>query len=130
MLNLDPAKLLIVAVVAVILLGPDRLPQVARQLGRTWRTVNELRHRIETEVRTSIPDLPSTKDVSRIARSPVTLLNHLSTMAADDEHTTTTTPTTPTPTDSPAPLPSGADSGAVPKLGYPIEVVVNDPSLN
>ena len=33
MLNLDPAKLLIIAVVAVILLGPDKLPQVARQAG-------------------------------------------------------------------------------------------------
>ena len=32
MLNLDPAKLLIIAVVAVILLGPDKLPQVARQV--------------------------------------------------------------------------------------------------
>ena len=39
MLNLDPAKLLIIAVVAVILLGPDKLPQVARQAGAAWRTL-------------------------------------------------------------------------------------------
>ena len=80
MFNLDPAKLLIIGVVAVILLGPDKLPQVARQFGGAWRTFNEFRHRMETEVRSSIPDLPSTNDIARLARSPSALLNHLSNM--------------------------------------------------
>ena len=47
MLNLDPGKLLVIAVVAIILLGPDRLPQVARQVGGAWRSFNEFRHRME-----------------------------------------------------------------------------------
>ena len=80
MLNLDPGKLLIIAVVAVILLGPDKLPQVARQIGGAWKSFNEFRHRMETEVRGSIPDLPSSNDIARLARSPSALLNHLSTM--------------------------------------------------
>jgi sec-independent protein translocase protein TatB len=82
-LNLDPAKLLIIAVVAVILLGPDKLPQVARQAGAAWRTFNDFRHRMENEVRNSIPDLPSSTDIARLARSPSALLNHLSNMAPD-----------------------------------------------
>ena len=84
MFNLDPAKLLIIAVVAIILLGPDRLPQLARQVGGAWRTFNEYRHRMESEVRKSIPDLPSSTDIARLARSPSAFLNHLSTMSADD----------------------------------------------
>ena len=84
MFNLDPAKLLIIAVVAIILLGPDRLPQVARQVGGAWRTFNDFRHRMETEVRGSIPDLPSTQDIARLARSPTALLNHLSNMSTDE----------------------------------------------
>jgi sec-independent protein translocase protein TatB len=80
MFNLDPGKLLIIAVVAVILLGPDKLPQVARQIGGAWKSFNEFRHRMETEVRGSIPDLPSSTDIARLARSPSALLNHLSTM--------------------------------------------------
>lgn len=83
MLNLDPSKLLIIAVVAVILLGPDKLPQVARQVGAAWRTLNDFRHRMENEVRSSIPDLPSSTDIARLARSPTALLNHLSNMAPD-----------------------------------------------
>ena len=87
MLNLDPAKLLVIAVVAIILLGPDKLPQVARQVGGAWRSFNEFRHRMETEVRSSMPDLPSTTEIARLARSPSALLDHLSNMGTDDEAT-------------------------------------------
>jgi TatA/E family protein of Tat protein translocase len=79
-LNLDPAKLLVIAVVAVILLGPDRLPQVARQVGAAWRSFAEFRHKMEADVRSSIPDLPSSADIARLARSPSALLDHLSNM--------------------------------------------------
>lgn len=91
MLNLDPAKLLIIAVVAVILLGPDRLPNVARQVGGAWRTFNDYRHRMESEVRSSMPDLPSTTEIARLARSPSALLNHLSNMSGDDQSRTEST---------------------------------------
>src|SRR5271156_2501983 len=85
MFNLDPGKLLVIAVVAIILLGPDRLPQVARQLGGAWRSFNEFRHRMESEVRNTMPDLPSTSEIARLARSPSALLNHLSNMSSDEE---------------------------------------------
>ncbi len=85
MFNLDPGKLLVIAVVAIILLGPDRLPQVARQLGGAWRTFNEFRHRMESEVRSTMPDLPPTSEIARLARSPSALLNHLSTLSSDDD---------------------------------------------
>ena len=84
MLNLDPAKLLVIAVVAIILLGPDRLPQVARQVGAAWRSFNEFRHRMETEVRSTMPDLPPTHEIARLARSPSALLNKLSSMSDGD----------------------------------------------
>jgi sec-independent protein translocase protein TatB len=88
MLNLDPAKLLVIAVVAIILLGPDRLPQVARQVGAAWRSFNEFRHRMEAEVRDTMPDLPPTHEIARLARSPSALLNRLSAMSEGDESET------------------------------------------
>jgi sec-independent protein translocase protein TatB len=84
MFNLDPGKLLIIAVVAVILLGPDKLPQVARQAGGAWKTFNEFRHRMESEVRGSIPDLPSSAEIAHLARSPTALLNRLSEMGGPE----------------------------------------------
>ena len=85
MLNLDPGKLLVIGVVAIILLGPDRLPQVARQVGGAWRSFNEFRHRMESEVRNTMPDLPPTSEIARLARSPSALLNHLSSMSSNEE---------------------------------------------
>ncbi len=85
MLNLDPGKLLVIGVVAIILLGPDRLPQVARQLGGAWRSFNEFRHRMESEVRNTMPDLPPTSEIARLARSPSALLNHLSNMSPESD---------------------------------------------
>jgi sec-independent protein translocase protein TatB len=85
MFNLDPGKLIVIGVVAIILLGPDKLPQFARQVGGAWRTFNDFRHRMESEVRSSMPDLPPTSEIARLARSPSALLHHLSTMDSDDE---------------------------------------------
>ncbi|HWD55096.1 MAG TPA: twin-arginine translocase TatA/TatE family subunit [Acidimicrobiales bacterium] len=85
MFNLDPGKLIVIGVVAIILLGPDKLPQFARQVGGAWRTFNEFRHRMESEVRSSMPDLPPTSEIARLARSPSALLNHLSSMSTDEE---------------------------------------------
>jgi sec-independent protein translocase protein TatB len=150
-LNLDPAKLLVIAVVAVILLGPDKLPQVARQVGAAWRSLNEFRHRMESEVRSSIPDLPSSTDIARLARSPSALLNHLSNMAQDgtadpatsadppgDESTVGASPAEPPPASATyAPPSSAPPNGSMPPTSptspspRPAEgVAPGDPSLN
>src|SRR5580693_7005001 len=115
MLNLDPAKLLVIAVVAIILLGPDRLPQVARQVGGFWRTFNDYRHRMESQVRESMPDLPSTAEITRLARSPSALLDHLSAMGSDSD--TEAVPVTPRAVDQ---SPPDVDAHAVlPRVSRP-----------
>jgi Sec-independent protein translocase protein TatA len=76
-LSLSPLKLLVIAGVIMLLMGPDKLPDVAHKLGAAWRTIKNLQERVEAEVREAIPDLPSTGDIARIARSPVNLLNQL-----------------------------------------------------
>lgn len=62
MLNLDPAKLFVILVVALIVLGPERLPRAARQLGSAWRELTKVREQLTEEVRSSLPDV----DIPRI----------------------------------------------------------------
>jgi Sec-independent protein translocase protein TatA len=83
LLNLDPSKLVVIAVVMIIVLGPDRLPHFARQVGGAWRSFSEFRQRMESEVRNSIPDLPSTTELANYARSPATLLDRLSSTTSE-----------------------------------------------
>lgn len=77
MLDLSPTKLLIIFIVVVVLLGPKRLPEVARQLGAGWRRLRELQLQLDRDIRRSLPDLPSSQDIVRFARSPMTLLDEL-----------------------------------------------------
>jgi len=75
--SLSPIKIMVIVAVVLLLLGPDKLPEVAHKLGSWWRTLKNLQARVESEVRQAIPDLPSSGDIARIARSPVNLLNQL-----------------------------------------------------
>ncbi len=77
MLDLSPLKLMIIVAVILLVMGPDKLPEVAHKLGAGWRALKDLQRRVEAEVREAIPDLPSTGDIARFARSPVNLLNQL-----------------------------------------------------
>src|SRR5580658_4563610 len=81
MLSLSPAKLLVLLVIALIVLGPEKLPQVARQLGAAWGDLRRFRARLESDVRGAFPDLPATHEVAQAVRSPLAFLDRLA-----DEH--------------------------------------------
>lgn len=81
MLLLSPPKLLMILVVALIVLGPDKLPSAARRVGAMWSEFKRWRTHLETEVRSAFPDLPSTTEIARAVRSPITMLDRLA-----DEH--------------------------------------------
>lgn len=74
---LSPAKLLIILVVALIVLGPDKLPHMAKQAGGLWNDFRKFRKRLETEVRGTFPDLPSTDKITQAVRSPMAFLDGL-----------------------------------------------------
>lgn len=87
MLGLSPVRLLIIVVVALVVLGPDKLPQYARQAGTAWKSLKGLQQRVEDELREVVPDLPKTSDLARYARSPVSLLNQLADRVTAEERT-------------------------------------------
>jgi TatA/E family protein of Tat protein translocase len=74
---LSPAKLLVVLVVALVVLGPDKLPQMAKQVGSLWGDFRRFREKLESEVRTNFPDLPSTDTIHQAVRSPLSFLDNL-----------------------------------------------------
>ncbi|MHB8245355.1 MAG: Sec-independent protein translocase subunit TatA/TatB [Acidimicrobiales bacterium] len=69
--GLDPAKLLVILVLALVILGPERLPKAARQVGSFWRDFTAFRERIEREVRSAIPDV-DLPDIPVISKSGLT----------------------------------------------------------
>jgi sec-independent protein translocase protein TatB len=133
MFDLSPVKILLVVIVAVVLVGPDKLPVVARQLGAGWRRLRSLHEQLDREIRENIPDLPSTQEIARFARSPVALLNQLAHTKADDlvedpaaEPSSNGAAWPQDPTAAPTAGPTGPPPTAVDR---PLEVT-DDPNLN
>ena len=58
MFSLDPAKLLLIAVVALVVLGPDKLPAAARKISSLLKDLQKMRASLETEARKFTGDLP------------------------------------------------------------------------
>jgi TatA/E family protein of Tat protein translocase len=48
---LSPLHWLIVAAVALMVLGPDQLPQLAKRVGTAWREFNRVKQHLATELR-------------------------------------------------------------------------------
>jgi Sec-independent protein translocase protein TatA len=76
-LTLSPVKLFFIVAVALVLLGPDKMPEMAHKLGTLWRSLKNIQQKVEAEIREAVPNLPSTGDLARAVRSPVNLLNTL-----------------------------------------------------
>ena len=85
---LSPAKLLVILVVALVVLGPDKLPKVARQIGGLWHDFRLFRQKLESEVRGTFPDLPSTDKITQAVRSPLSFLDTLADSHAAENGTT------------------------------------------
>jgi sec-independent protein translocase protein TatA len=56
--SLGPAEIMVVLVVALIVLGPNRLPEAGRQLGRAMREVRHWSTRLQDEVRSTLDAEP------------------------------------------------------------------------
>jgi Tat protein translocase TatB subunit len=52
--SLGPAEILVILVVALIVLGPKRLPEAARQVGKTLAEVRKWSQGVQDEVRSAI----------------------------------------------------------------------------
>jgi sec-independent protein translocase protein TatA len=55
-MSLGPAEILVVLVLALIVFGPKKLPEVGRQIGGALRELRKMQASVEAEVRSVIDD--------------------------------------------------------------------------
>jgi Sec-independent protein translocase protein TatA len=123
---------MVIVAVVLLLLGPDKLPEVAHKLGSSWRSLKRLQERVEAEVREAIPDLPSSGDIARIARSPVNLLNSLAN-AVDAKEDAAASAASAAERPTPAPMETNVTETPVvepPKPRPDSSMLPPDPSMN
>lgn len=52
--SIGPPEILVILLVALLVLGPDRLPEAARQVGRVVAEMRRITTNVQTEVRDAI----------------------------------------------------------------------------
>jgi sec-independent protein translocase protein TatA len=57
--SLGPAEILVVLVIALIVFGPKRLPEVGRQVGGALRELRKVQDTVQNEIRTVFDDTTS-----------------------------------------------------------------------
>ena len=71
-MSLGPEKILLILVVAVIVFGPQRLPEIARQIGTAVRELRRMQDTVRTEIEHVLhPDYEAPNPKNAIASAPV-----------------------------------------------------------
>jgi sec-independent protein translocase protein TatA len=71
-MNLGPAEILVILVVALVVFGPKRLPEVSRQIGGAMRELRKVQDSVRAEIDSALHDddePPAAREV-RHARAP------------------------------------------------------------
>ncbi|HEV2767108.1 MAG TPA: Sec-independent protein translocase protein TatB [Acidimicrobiales bacterium] len=127
MFNVGTAELLVILLVALLVLGPNKLPDAARQVGRALGELRRLSSGFQAEMRDALREPVEGKPAAPTSTTPVkddgegalsspkapdagadtsttlaSVTDGAGTTEDDDEHMPTPTPT-PTPTPAPAP---------------------------
>ncbi len=55
--SLGPAEILVIFVVALMVFGPNRLPEIARQVGRGFREFRKVQEDLRSELHNTVGDL-------------------------------------------------------------------------
>jgi sec-independent protein translocase protein TatB len=110
MFNVGGGELLVILLIALMVLGPDRLPGFAKKAGKVMGDIRRVSQGFQTEIREAM-DFDDKPSAARPA-SPITprLVDPPTPPGAPDSIETTATdstpPTTPSPTTSPPTTPS------------------------
>src|SRR2546423_5044235 len=68
-LGMGPGELLLVLVLALIVFGPDKMPEIARQIGKTVGELRRVSSEVTREIQRSIEDEPP-RSGPRIVHQP------------------------------------------------------------
>jgi sec-independent protein translocase protein TatA len=102
--SLGPAEILVVLVIALLVFGPNKMPDIARQVGKGFREFRRVQQHLKSELRDVVSefDSPSTATVDQQA---VPMLPPKDVAAPDATPVAESTPAPTAPTEPP-PIPT------------------------
>jgi Tat protein translocase TatB subunit len=71
MFNIGPMELMLILLVALIVVGPKRLPEVGRTIGKSLREIRKVQDEVKSTIRLDLDaDEPGERSVARPATKP------------------------------------------------------------
>ena len=113
--SLGPAEILVVLVVALLVFGPNKMPDIARQVGKGMREFKRVQQHLKSELRDVVSEFDAPSDTPTVDIDPVPMLP-----PKDDPIVTPPDPVVPAP--DPVVMPTdGQTPGQTPNGLIPVE---------
>jgi sec-independent protein translocase protein TatA len=103
--SLGPAEILVVLVVALLVFGPNKMPEIAKQVGKGFREFRRVQQHLKSELRDVVSEFDSPSSTPAVEQQAVPML------PPKDDAPATPAPATPAPA---APATPAADAAASP----------------
>jgi len=118
--SLGPAEILVILVVALLVFGPNKMPDIARQVGRGMREFKRVQQHLKSELRDVVSEFDTpTSTTPAVGGDPVPMLPP----KEDSAPTADPTPAAETTTGgaASADAPGDGSAGSAPEPGPPAE---------
>jgi len=72
--SLGPAEILVILVVALLVFGPDKMPDIARQVGRGMREFRKVQQHLRSELRDVVAEFDAPSSATTADVDPLPML--------------------------------------------------------
>ena len=72
--SLGPAEILVILVIALLVFGPNKMPDIARQVGRGFREFKRVQQHLKSELRDVVSEFDSPSSTPSTGSDPVPML--------------------------------------------------------
>ena len=120
--SLGPAEILVILVIALLVFGPNKMPDIARQVGKGFREFRRVQQHLKSELRDVVSEFDSPTDAT-VAQQPAPMLppkDDAPTPDAPAAPEASAAPPTPA-AEAPSSSPNGASSIPTPEPDAPSE---------
>jgi sec-independent protein translocase protein TatA len=109
--SLGPAEILVVLVIALLVFGPNKMPEIARQVGKGMREFKRVQQHLKSELRDVVSEFDAPSGATPTVGDPLPML------PPKDDQVLPAPDAAPAASDAPAPV----DPPAAPEPGTPAD---------
>ena len=86
-MSLGPAEIMVILLVALLVFGPNRLPEVGRQVGKGMREIRKFQNTLKTDLDEALSEHPEPESPAPTTSAPMLApLDAAGNAAAPDDH--------------------------------------------